>query len=55
MDVSRLVLGTMYLGGGIDERTSRALLERFVGTGGRTLDTASCYAFRATRTDTGSA
>lgn len=45
MDVSRLVLGTMYLGTRTDERTSRALLDRFVDAGGRTLDTANCYAF----------
>jgi aryl-alcohol dehydrogenase-like predicted oxidoreductase len=47
MDVSRLVLGTMYLGSRTDERTSRALLDRFVDAGGRTLDTANCYAFWA--------
>jgi aryl-alcohol dehydrogenase-like predicted oxidoreductase len=45
MDVSRLVLGTMYLGTRTDERTSRALLDRFVDAGGRTVDTANCYAF----------
>ncbi len=45
MDVSRLVLGTMYLGTRTDERTSRALLDRFVDVGGRTVDTANCYAF----------
>lgn len=45
MDVSRLVLGTMYFGTRTDERTSRALLDRFVDAGGTTLDTANCYAF----------
>ena len=45
MDVSRLVLGTMYLGTRTDEATSRALLDRFLDAGGRTLDTANCYAF----------
>jgi aryl-alcohol dehydrogenase-like predicted oxidoreductase len=45
MDVSRLVLGTMYLGTRTDERTSRALLDRFLDAGGRTIDTANCYAF----------
>jgi aryl-alcohol dehydrogenase-like predicted oxidoreductase len=45
MDVSRLVLGTMYLGTRTDEATSRALLDRFLAAGGRTLDTANCYAF----------
>ena len=30
MDVSRLVLGTMYLGTRTDEATSRALLDRFL-------------------------
>lgn len=45
MDVSRLVLGTMYFGTRTDERTSRALLDRFVDAGGTTLDTANCYSF----------
>lgn len=45
MDVSRLVLGTMYLGTRTDERTSRALLDRFLDAGGRMIDTANCYAF----------
>lgn len=45
MDVSRLVLGTMYFGTRTDEQTSRALLDRFVDAGGTTLDTANCYAF----------
>lgn len=45
MDVSRLVLGTMLLGTRVDEPTSHALLDRFVDAGGRTLDTADCYAF----------
>lgn len=45
MDASRLVLGTMTFGTRVDERTSTALLDRFVDAGGRTLDTADCYAF----------
>lgn len=45
MDVSRLVLGTMYFGTRTDERTSQALLDRFVDAGGTTLDTANCYSF----------
>jgi aryl-alcohol dehydrogenase-like predicted oxidoreductase len=40
-----LVLGTMYFGTRTDERTSFALLDRFVEAGGRMLDTANCYAF----------
>ena len=40
-----LVLGTMYFGTRTDEATSFALLDRFVEAGGRTLDTANCYAF----------
>ncbi|WP_375002629.1 aldo/keto reductase [Aeromicrobium sp. CTD01-1L150] len=45
MDVSRLVLGTMYFGTRTDERTSVAIIDAFVAAGGRTLDTANCYAF----------
>ncbi len=45
MDVSRLVLGTMHFGTRTDEPTARAILDRFVEAGGRTLDTADCYAF----------
>lgn len=45
MDVSRLVLGTMYVGTRTDESTSHALLDRFVDAGGTTIDTANCYAF----------
>lgn len=45
MDVSRLVLGTMLFGTRVDEATSHALIDRFVDAGGRTLDTANCYAF----------
>lgn len=45
MDVSRLVLGTMYFGTRTDETTSRALLDRFVDAGGTTIDTANCYSF----------
>lgn len=45
MDVSRLVLGTMYFGTRTDEATSTAILDGFVAAGGRVLDTANCYAF----------
>ena len=45
MDVSRLVLGTMYFGTRTDESTSHALLDRFVDAGGTTIDTANCYSF----------
>ncbi|WP_244328513.1 aldo/keto reductase [Yimella sp. cx-51] len=44
---SDLVLGTMYFGTKTDEATSFALLDRFVALGGRTIDTANCYAFWA--------
>ena len=40
-----LVLGTMYFGTRTDETTSFALLDRFVESGGRVLDTANCYSF----------
>ena len=45
MDVSRLVLGTMHFGTRTDEATAHMLLDRFVEAGGRTVDTANCYAF----------
>ena len=53
MDVSRLVLGTMSFGTRTDEATSVALLDRFVDAGGRTLDTADCYAFWTSATGHG--
>lgn len=48
-----LVLGTMYFGTRIDEATSYAILDRFVDAGGRTIDTANCYAFWASETGSG--
>lgn len=53
MTVDDLVLGTMYFGTKTDERTSYALLDRFVEAGGRTIDTADCYAFWASGTGAG--
>ncbi|WP_238015855.1 aldo/keto reductase [Dactylosporangium sp. AC04546] len=44
---SPLVLGAMMFGTTIDERTSFALLDRFVERGGAWIDTADCYAFWA--------
>lgn len=44
---SPLVLGAMMFGTRIDERTSFALLDRFVERGGEWIDTADCYAFWA--------
>ena len=44
---SPLVLGAMMFGTTIDERTSFALLDRFVERGGEWIDTADCYAFWA--------
>lgn len=49
----RLVLGTMYFGTRTDEVTSRALLDRFVEAGGRTIDTADCYSFWTSDTGAG--
>ena len=40
-----LVLGAMMFGTRIDERSSFALLDRFVERGGVWIDTADCYAF----------
>jgi aryl-alcohol dehydrogenase-like predicted oxidoreductase len=48
-----LVLGTMYFGTRTDERTSYALLDRFVEAGGRLLDTANCYSFWSSPTGHG--
>ncbi|MFC7494975.1 MULTISPECIES: aldo/keto reductase [unclassified Nocardioides] len=48
-----LVLGTMYFGTRTDEATSFALLDRYVEAGGRTLDTANCYAFWSSPTGHG--
>ena len=51
--VDQLVLGTMYFGTRCDERTSCELLDRFVGAGGTTIDTANAYAFWASDTGAG--
>lgn len=45
MAISDLVLGTMYVGTRLGDPASFALLDRFVEAGGRTIDTANCYAF----------
>jgi len=50
---SPLVLGAMMFGTRIDERTSFALLDRFVERGGGWIDTADCYAFWASDTGLG--
>ena len=42
---SALVLGAMMFGTAVDEKTSFALLDRFVERGGVWIDTADCYAF----------
>lgn len=43
LQVSQLCLGTMYFGYRTDERTSFAILDRFVEAGGNFLDTANNY------------
>lgn len=48
-----LVLGTMHFGTKTDGATSFALMDRYVDAGGRTLDTANCYAFWANPTGAG--
>ncbi|MEV0560904.1 aldo/keto reductase [Dactylosporangium sp. NPDC050588] len=48
-----LVLGAMMFGTTIDERTSFALLDRFVERGGVWVDTADCYAFWASESGHG--
>lgn len=53
MDPHALVLGTMYFGTRTDERTSYALLDRYVEAGGRVLDTANCYSFWTSETGHG--
>src|ERR1700742_4090414 len=44
-EVSVLGLGTMSFGTAIDERTSFAILDRYVEAGGTFIDTANSYAF----------
>lgn len=51
--ISELVLGAMYFGTRTDANTSFALLDRFVEAGGRTIDTANCYAFWADESGAG--
>jgi aryl-alcohol dehydrogenase-like predicted oxidoreductase len=51
--MTTLVLGAMMFGTRIDEKTSFALLDRFVERGGEWVDTADCYAFWASRTGLG--
>ncbi|WP_350348777.1 aldo/keto reductase [Agromyces sp. G08B096] len=48
-----LALGAMMFGTTIDERTSFALLDRFVEAGGTWIDTADCYSFWASDTGFG--
>lgn len=43
--VSGLALGAMPFGTTVDEKTSFAILDRFVEAGGTTIDTANCYSF----------
>jgi aryl-alcohol dehydrogenase-like predicted oxidoreductase len=43
--VSRFALGAMPFGTTVDEKTSFAILDRFVEAGGTTIDTANCYSF----------
>jgi aryl-alcohol dehydrogenase-like predicted oxidoreductase len=47
------VLGTMHFGTKTDEKTSFALLDRFVEAGGTVIDTANCYAFWLSDTGAG--
>ena len=47
------VLGAMFFGTSSDERTSFALLDRYVEAGGTVIDTANCYAFWASETGAG--
>lgn len=43
--VSSICLGAMPFGTTVDEKTSFAILDRFVDAGGTTIDTANCYSF----------
>lgn len=45
VQVSPLCLGTMHFGTTVEEKTSFAVLDRFVEAGGTFLDTANTYAF----------
>ncbi len=53
--VSELCLGCMTFGGGADEATSRAMIDRFVEAGGNFLDTADVYSEGASEEITGRA
>ncbi|MDX6298238.1 MAG: hypothetical protein QOI51_2095 [Nocardioidaceae bacterium] len=50
---SPIVLGAMFFGTTVDERTSFALLDRFVERGGVWIDTADCYSFWTSATGQG--
>jgi aryl-alcohol dehydrogenase-like predicted oxidoreductase len=50
---SPIVLGAMFFGTTVDERTSFALLDRFVERGGVWIDTADCYSFWTSATGHG--
>jgi aryl-alcohol dehydrogenase-like predicted oxidoreductase len=50
---SPIVLGAMFFGTTLDERTSFALLDRFVERGGVWIDTADCYSFWTSATGHG--
>ncbi len=50
---SPIVLGAMFFGTTVDERTSFALLDRFVERGGTWIDTADCYSFWTSTTGHG--
>lgn len=52
---SALVLGAMMFGTRVDERTSFALLDRFLERGGVWIDTADCYSFWASADGLGGA
>jgi aryl-alcohol dehydrogenase-like predicted oxidoreductase len=47
VEMVKLALGAMFFGTRVDERTSFALLDRFVAAGGTMVDTANSYAFWA--------
>lgn len=47
--IGRVALGAMLMGSTVDEKTSFAMLDRFMDLGGDYIDTANCYAWWAGR------
>ena len=53
MNTADMVLGTMYFGTRVDDKTAFGILDRFVELGGRWLDTSDNYSFWTSETGLG--